>query len=119
VLYPQQGVITVLHELGHAYNLRRTPAGSYAQVLLDPEMISFLNATNWKVLTPATEVAAMRDIRQVTVVLEGALVWNSLSHNDVLEDFATSFAYFFAAPDVLRDLSPARYEWFATHFGAR
>ena len=37
ILYPKQSVFTIVHELGHAYNLRRTAAGRYNLVLLDAE----------------------------------------------------------------------------------
>lgn len=119
VLYPQQGVITILHELGHAYNLRRIPAGSYALALLDPEMQGFLAISGWRVLSTPQQVAQMRDPSQVAMAYDGPEIWTSLSRDDPLEDFANSFAYFFGAPETLKQLSPVRYQWFASIFGAR
>jgi hypothetical protein len=119
VLFPDQTARTVLHELGHAYNLRRAGAGSYAQVYLDPEMLSFLSAADWRVLTPASRLGAMRDHAEVGVVYQGKPVWSRVSRDDPLEDFANSFAAYFAAPDELLRLSPGRYDWFKARFGQR
>jgi hypothetical protein len=115
VLYPDQHVATVLHELGHAYNLRNTPAGHYAQVLVDPEMESFLAATGWIMLTPRETVATMIDHTQVAFDYEGSFRWHELSHFDPLEDFANAFAVYYADPDTLQAESPERYDWMAAH----
>jgi hypothetical protein len=117
VLYPRQSPFTVLHELGHAYNLRRTPAGRYALVLLDPEMQSFMAATGWRVLSTDAQVRAAVDQIGVSYAYDGVLPWSNLSHNDPLEDFANSFALFFLDPQGLHSLSPARYDWFAANVG--
>jgi hypothetical protein len=120
VLYPQQSLRTTLHELGHAYNLRHVPAGRYAQVFLDPEMKGFLEAAGWRVLTPPDALRDMSDHAAVSVEYHGARVWaaSGLSREDPLEDFANSFALFFAAPQELQRLSLARFDWFAARFAA-
>jgi hypothetical protein len=115
VLYPDQRVSTVLHELGHAYNLRATPAGRYAQVLVDPEMESFMAATGWQVLTPPEVVAQSIDHTQIDYGYTGSFMWDDLSHFDPLEDYANSFAMYFYDPAGLKASSPQRYDWFAGH----
>lgn len=116
VLYPGQSVLTVLHELGHAYNLRNTPAGGYALVLLEPEMQSFMAATGWHVLSDADVVRTARDHTQVSFLYTGNFRWDSTSNDDPLEDFANAFALYFYDADRLRERSPERFEWFAQHF---
>jgi hypothetical protein len=116
VLYPQQSVFTIVHELGHAYNLRNSPAGNYAWVLLEPEMQSFMEVAGWQVLTPPEEIAQMYDHSQVAFNYVGAPVWTSLSRNDPLEDFANSFADYFVSPSDLAGRSPERFAWFAARF---
>lgn len=115
VLYPGQSVATVLHELGHAYNLRSVPAGRYALVLLDGEMQSFMAATGWRLASTPEQVLAAVDQRRVAYAYEGGVTWPRLSHHDPLEDFANSFALYYADPARLQELSPARYRWFAAH----
>jgi hypothetical protein len=117
VLYPDQSEFTVLHELGHSYNLRRTPAGRYALALLDPEMRSFMAATGWHVLSTDAQVRAAVDQIGVEYSYDGGFMWSNLSHNDPLEDFANSFATYFLDPVTLQSLSPARYAWFAANIG--
>ncbi|MPZ50445.1 MAG: hypothetical protein GEU75_14285 [Dehalococcoidia bacterium] len=116
VLYPNQSPKTALHELGHAFNLRRTQPGAYAQVFLDPEMQAFMAAAGWRVLTSTETLRGLRDHTHVELAYDGPSVWTQLSRNDPLEDFANSFALYFVAPDDLRSLSPARYDWFAARF---
>jgi len=116
VLFPDQTSRTAMHELGHAYNLRHVPAGSYAQVYVDDEMQSFLSATGWRVLTPVSELRGLRDHADVEVVYDGAPVWLRLSREDPLEDFANSFALYFTAPLELKALSAERYTWFEDRF---
>jgi hypothetical protein len=116
VLYPQQSVFTIVHELGHAYNLRNSPAGNYAWVLLEPEMQSFMEAAGWQVLTPPEQVAQLYDHAQVAFAYTGASIWTSLSRNDPLEDFANSFADYFVNPADLSSRSPERFAWFAARF---
>lgn len=117
VLYPQQSVFTVLHELGHAYNLRLSPGGNYASVLTDDEMRSFMAVAGWQVLTPLPLLAGLRDSSQAAIVYSGGGVWPSMSREDPLEDFANSFALFFLDPDALERRSADRYAWFAARFG--
>jgi hypothetical protein len=115
VMFPRQRVSTILHELGHAYNLRRIPAGNYAKVLLDAEMQSFLAATGWEVLTPRDQVAAAVDHMKLSYAYHGSFMWPGLSHNDPLEDFANSFATYFYDPSGLKAQSPERYDWMAAN----
>ncbi len=111
VLYPDQSALTVLHELGHAYQLRLTPAGRYAWVFFQDEMRDFMNATGWVLLTPDSGVAAAIDQTQLSFSYSGQSVWESMSNFDPLEDYANSFALFFYDPERLRELSPVRYDW--------
>ena len=115
VLYPGQGVATVLHEMGHAYNLRATPAGHYAQVLIDPEMESFLAATSWRVVTPREAVATAVDHTRVVFDYEGRFTWPEVSHFDPLEDYANTFAMYYTDPSGLRAESPERYQWMSAN----
>jgi hypothetical protein len=117
VLYPRQSIQTVVHELGHAYNLRHVPAGRYALVLLDPEMQGFMAAAGWTVLATAAEVQSARDHTVVPMSYAGPPIWPILSHDDPLEDYANSFALYLMDPAELRALSPARYDWFAANLG--
>jgi hypothetical protein len=117
VMAPGQSTLTVLHELGHAFNLRSTAAASYAQVLLQPEMQGFMAATGWSVLTPSATLRSLRDQNQVAFAYAGPRVWPVLSRDDPLEDFANSFALYFADPAGLRALSPARHAWFEATLG--
>ena len=70
VLYPAQRVRTILHELGHVYNLRHAPPGRYAHVYLDPQMQSFLDAAGWQVLTDASQLPGLIAQSQVAVALQ-------------------------------------------------
>jgi len=115
VLYPRQKVSTILHELGHAYNLRRVPAGHYARVLVEPEMEGFLAATGWEVLTPPDQVAVAVDHMKLSFAYHGTFTWPGLSHFDPLEDFANSFAMYFYDPSGLKAQSPERYGWMAAN----
>jgi hypothetical protein len=117
VLYPQQSVFTIVHELGHAYNLRHVGAGKYAMVLLDPEMQSFLAATGWKINSTDDEIRHAVDHMHVDYTYNGSFHWPRLSNDDPLEDFANSFATYFLDPNGLRQQSPERYNWMAATFG--
>ena len=119
VLYPQQSVFTIVHELGHAYNLRNVGAGRYAMVLVDPEMRSFLKAAGWEVTSTDAEIRAAVDHMHVRYSYEGAFHWQRLSNDDPLEDFANSFATYFLDPMELKQISPERYTWMAATFGSR
>jgi hypothetical protein len=118
VIHPGQSVLTILHELGHAYNLRRLPGGAYAQVFLDPEMRSFMATAGWRVNTATDDLARMVDHTRVALAYGGPTVWTNLSREDPLEDFANSFAMYFAAPRELQALSPQRHSWLEALFGA-
>lgn len=111
VLAPDQGTFTVLHELGHAYQLRATEPGRNAHVLLDPEMRDFMATTGWRLLSSDAEVLAATEPYEVRLAYEGPPVWDSVSRDDPLEDYANSFALFFLDPGRLQQLSPARYQW--------
>lgn len=115
VLYPNQSVFTVLHELGHAYQLRAVPPGRIAWVFLDPEFLDFMASTGWSLESSVEDVRASFEAYQVRVSYRGAPVWEGLSRFDPLEDYANSFAMFFRDPARLRELSPERYEWMAAH----
>jgi hypothetical protein len=115
VLYPAQRVSTVLHELGHAYNLRATPAGHYAQVLVDPEMENFLASTSWRIVTPRETVATALDHTQIVFEYKGAFIWPEVSHFDPLEDYANAFALYYTDPEALLIASPERYGWMAAN----
>ncbi len=111
VLYPDQGTLTVLHELGHAYQLRMTPPGRYAWVFFQEEMRDFMAATGWRLLSSDADVAAAVDQTQLKFAYDGPQVWQYMSNNDPLEDYANSFALFFYDPQKLQQLSPERYQW--------
>jgi hypothetical protein len=113
VLLPNQGTLTVLHELGHAYQMRLVPPGRYAWVLFQEEMRDFMRATGWRLLSSDEEVAAAHDQTELQFAYDGPKVWNYLSRDDPIEDYANSFALFFYDPEALRQLSPERYDWFA------
>ncbi|HLF70923.1 MAG TPA: hypothetical protein VI759_02070 [Dehalococcoidia bacterium] len=117
VLFPGQSVGTITHELGHAYNLRRSPAGRYALVLLDPEMQSFMAATGWAVTSTPSQVNAVVDQTQVAYTYDGGFTWARMSNMDPLEDFANSFSLFFTDRGELGRQSPARLAWFQAIFG--
>ena len=117
VLYPQQSVFTIVHELGHAYNLRNVGAGRYAMVLLDSEMRSFLAAVDWEVTSTDAEIRGAVDHMHVQYTYNGAFHWPRVSHDDPLEDFANSFAMYFLDPQTLQQASPERYYWMAETFG--
>jgi hypothetical protein len=115
VLYPDQGTLTVLHELGHAYQLRLVPAGKYALAFQDGEIRDFMQATGWRLLSSDAEVVAALDQTELRFAYDGPPVWQFLSNPDPLEDYANSFALFFYDPAQLSQLSPVRYEWMLRH----
>lgn len=115
VLLPDQGTLTVLHELGHAYQMRLVPPGRYAWVFFQEEMRAFMRATGWRLLSSDAEVAAAHDQTELRFAYDGPQVWTYVSRNDPVEDYANSFALFFYDPEALRELSPARYDWFLRH----
>lgn len=111
VLYPNQGTLTVLHELGHAYQMRLVPEGKYAWLFFQAEMRDFMAATGWHLLSSDVEIAQATDIYELQFAYDGPQIWQTLSNFDPAEDYANSFALFFYDPERLRQLSPARYEW--------
>ena len=115
VLLPDQGTLTVLHEFGHAYQMRLAPPGRYAWVFFQEEMRDFMRATGWRLLSSDAEVAAAYDQTELSFAYDGPEVWSYLSRDDPLEDYANSFALFFYDPESLRQRSPARYDWFLRH----
>ena len=117
VLYPKQSVFTIVHELGHAYNLRRTAAGRYNLVVLDAEMQSFMAASGWRVTSTESQIRSAVDHMGIGFINEGGFTWPRLSHDDPLEDFANAFATFYLDPAGLRAMSAARYNWFAANVG--
>ena len=107
VLYPHQGTLTVLHELGHAYQLRLVPAGRYAA------RSSKTRRYGTSCRRPAGRSSArmrrwpLPSIRPSSASpTTGPEVWQLLSNPDPLEDYANSFALFFYDPERLRQLSP-------------
>ena len=117
ILMPFQGTLTVLHEMGHAYQMRGVPAGRYAWAYLDPEMGDFMAATGWRLLNSDEEVRDASDGTELRFRYDGPPVWKFLSRQEPAEDYANSFAYFFYDPAALARLSPARYDWFLRHLG--
>lgn len=115
VLVPGQGTRTILHELGHAYQMRLVPPGRYAWVFFQQEMRDFMRATDWRLLNSDADVAAAHDQTELRFAYDGPQVWSYLSLPDPLEDYANSFALFFHDPAELAQLSPARYDWFLRH----
>jgi len=115
VMFPRQKVSTILHELGHAYNLRRVPGGHYAKVLIDSEMQSFLAATGWEVLATREQIAQSVDHMRLNYQYNGTFTWPEVSKFDPLEDFANSFAMYFNDPSGLRAQSPERFAWMAAN----
>ncbi len=115
VIVPGQGIRTILHELGHAYQMRMTPPGRYAWVFFQQEMRDFMDATGWRLLSSDAEVAAAHDQTELEFAYDGPEVWSYLSHPDPLEDYANSFALFFDDPAELATISPVRYQWFQEH----
>ena len=115
VLYPNQGVLTILHELGHAYQMRLVPAGKYAWVFFQAEMRDFMAATGWQLLNSDEEIARASEIYELRFSHDGPQIWTTLSNPDPAEDYANSFALYFFDPDRLRELSPARYDWMRQH----
>ena len=116
VLVPGQGTRTILHELGHAYQMRLTPPGRYAWVLFQQELRDFMQATGWRFLSSDAEVAAAHDQTELRFAYDGPQVWSYLSFPDPLEDFANSFALYFTTPLELKGLSAERYAWFQDRF---
>ena len=56
-------------------------------------------------------MAAAVDQTQLSFAYDGPQVWQFMSNNEPLEDYASSFALFFYDPQQLQRLSPARSNW--------
>lgn len=115
VLVPDQSTRTVLHELGHAYQMREVPSNRYAWVFFQTEMREFMAATGWGLLSSDEEIAAARSVVDLRFSHDGPQVWQRLSNEDPSEDYANSFALYFYDPDELQRLSPARYDFMRNH----
>ncbi len=115
VLVPNQGLRTVLHELGHAYQMREVPSNRYAWLFFQSEMQEFMSATGWELLTSDADVATARSVSELQFSHSGPLLWDRLSNDDPTEDYANSFALYFSNPDELLELSPARFVFMRDH----
>ncbi|MEX1253638.1 MAG: hypothetical protein WEE64_04795 [Dehalococcoidia bacterium] len=115
VLVPNQRTFTILHEIGHAYQMRETPSDRYAWVFFQTEMREFMEATGWQLLSSDAEVAAARSVRELRFTYSGVPVWDGLSNDDPVEDYANSFAQYFLDANQLRNLSPERYQFIHDH----
>lgn len=118
VLLPHQSVRTILHELGHAYQMREVPADRYAWVFFQSEMREFMAATGWELLSTDAEVASARSVSGLHFAYGGPDVWERMSNEDPVEDYANSFALYFDDPGALQRLSPERYDFIATHIAS-
>jgi len=115
VLVPNQGTFTILHELGHSYQMREVPSDRYAWVFFQTEMREFMEATGWRLLSSDEEVAGAREVTSLRFEYAGPQVWQSMSHVDPVEDYANSFAMYFSDPDGLDRRSPERYAFMRDH----
>ena len=115
VLLPHQSVRTILHELGHAYQMRDVPSDRYAWVFFQTEMREFMAATGWQLLSTDEEVAAAHSVGELRFSSSGPRIWERLSNDDPAEDYANSFALYFDDPSALQRLSPVRYDFVAAH----
>jgi hypothetical protein len=115
VLVPNQSVRTILHELGHAYQMREVPSNRYAWVFFQTEMREFMAATGWDLLSSDAEVAAARSVADLRFSHDGPQIWERLSNEDPTEDYANSFALYFYDPAELQRLSPARHDFMDDH----
>ena len=71
--------------------------------------------TGWQLISTDAEVAAAHSVRDLQFAYSGVPVWNGLSNEDPVEDYANSFAQYFLDPNQLRDLSPERYQFVHDH----
>jgi hypothetical protein len=117
VLVPFQDTLTILHEMGHAYQMRGVPAARYGWAYLDPEMRDFMDTTGWRLLDSEEEVRNSWDGTELRFKYDGEPVWQGLSREDPIEDYANSFAFFFFDPEALEHISPVRYDWFLQNVG--
>lgn len=115
VLLPHQSVRTILHELGHAYQMRDVPSDRYAWVFFQSEMREFMAATGWELLSSNEEVAAARSVADLRFSYGGPHLWERMSNEDPAEDYANSFALYFDDPQALERLSPERYDFIAAY----
>ncbi len=115
VLLPHQSVRTILHELGHAYQMRDVPSDRYAWVFFQTEMREFMAATGWQLLSTGQQIADAHSVAELRFSYRGPKVWDRLSNDDPVEDYANSFALYFDDPPALQRLSPERYSFIDTH----
>lgn len=115
VLLPDQSMRTILHELGHAYQMRDVPSDRYAWVFFQSEMREFMAATEWELLSRHEEVAAARSVAELSFFYGGPHLWDRMSNEDPVEDYANSFALYFDDPQALQQLSPERYDFIDAH----
>ena len=115
VLLPHQSLRTILHELGHAYQMREAPSDRYAWVFFQSEMREFMAATGWQLLSTDEEVAAARSVAELRFSYSGPAIWDRMSNEDPVEDYANSFALYFDDPEALQRLSSERYDFIDTH----
>jgi hypothetical protein len=115
VLLPNQSVRTILHELGHAYQMRDVPSDRYAWVFFQSEMREFMDATGWQLLSSDEEVAAARSVADLSLAYSGPRIWERMSNEDPAEDYANSFALYFDDPAALKRLSPERFDFIDTY----
>lgn len=115
VLLPHQSVRTILHELGHAYQMREVPVDRYAWVFFQSEVREFMAATGWELQSTDEEVAAARSVSELRFAYSGSDIWDRMSNEDPVEDYANSFALYFDDPEALQQLSTERYDFIATH----
>ena len=111
VLQTGANLVTIAHELLHAYQMRNAPSGSYGQALLTAEMGAFMAATGWvQIVSDAElqslvngsweEIAAMfryegADLSYVSETGEATEVFAP----NPIEAFAAVGALIYAAPD--------------------
>ena len=66
-------------------------------------------------VTAQDTVAAAVDHTRVVFAYEGTFRWPEVSHFDPLEDYANTFAMYYADPEGLRAASPQRHGWMAAN----
>jgi len=115
VLITGSSDLSIAHEVLHAYSFREVGLDRYVLALLGDEMRSFMAATGWRLLSSEEEVRNSWDGTDLLFQYEGPPVWQFLSRQEPVEDYANSFALFFYDPATLKRVSPDRYEWFLRH----
>lgn len=103
--------MTIAHELLHAYQMRNIGSGHYAEVLLTPEMKSFMAMSGWvqtvsdeelatKLGGSWTDIAALfrYEGHELVYTSEIGEVVHAFTPNPV-EAFTVTGALYYAAPD--------------------